>query len=193
MLLVASHARAAEESEYARTGPYIGVGLVWAPSVFDVGGAEAAIPPASQKLSRSISTSNQFGLDARIGYRFHPHLAAEADYQWIPGFDLDRQNVGNVASVDTLAFTVNGKVFLTTDRLQPYFVGGVGLLHANTSPRVSGFDGNGSAFAGRAGVGADYYVLSNFVLNVEFSAVLPTSNVGDVRFLPLVAGAQYRF
>ena len=44
-----------------------------------------------------------------------------------------------------------------------------------------------------AGVGADYYVRSDFLVNVEFSAVLPTSNVGDVRFLPLVFGAQYRF
>ena len=42
-------------------------------------------------------------------------------------------------------------------------------------------------------MGADYYVRSDFLVNVEFSAVLPTSKVGDVRFLPLVFGAQYRF
>jgi opacity protein-like surface antigen len=84
-------------------------------------------------------------------------------------------------------------VFALTDTFQPYFVGGIGFLHADTDPGVAGLAGDGTGFAGRAGVGADYYVRPNVVVSVEFSAVLPTGPVDDVRILPLVAAAQYRF
>jgi opacity protein-like surface antigen len=190
---VGARAAEAEEADYARTGLYAGVGFIYAPAVFDTGGAEAALTGPTRRLGTTISTDNSFGLDARVGYRFHPRLAAEADYQFVPGFSLDRRGVGTLADVTTHTFTLNGKVFALTDTIQPYFVGGVGFLHSNTDAAVAGFAGDGTGFAGRAGVGADYYVRPDLVVNIEFSAVLPTAPVEDVRFLPLVFGAQYRF
>ena len=87
-----------------------------------------------------------------------------------------------------------GKEFpLSPDHALTAFVGGIGLLYADTSPNTQGFAGDGTGFAGRAGVGADYYLRPDIVLNLEFSAVLPTSPVEDIRILPLVFGAQYRF
>lgn len=186
-------ASAEEANEHARSGPYLSLGFVWAASAFDTDAAEAALPAATRPLGTTISSGNAWGLDARAGYRFHPRVAAEAQYQYVPGFDLDRNVTGHVADVNTQTFTVNGKVFALTDTFQPYFVGGIGFLHADTDPGVAGLAGDGTGFAGRAGVGADYYVRPNVVVSVEFSAVLPTGPVDDVRILPLVAAAQYRF
>jgi opacity protein-like surface antigen len=193
MLLWSVGAHAAEDVDHARTGLYAGVGFIYAPAVFDTSGAEAALSGRTRRLGTTISDDNSFGLDARVGYRVHPNLAAEADYQFVPGFSLERRGVGTVADVTTHTFTLNGKVFVLTDTLQPYVVGGIGFLHTDTDPAVAGFAGDGTGFAGRAGVGADYYLRPHLVINLEFSAVLPMAPIEDARFLPLVFGAQYRF
>lgn len=193
VLLCAGVARAAEEIDYARTGPYAGIGFIYAPAVFNVDDAEVALAAATRLSRIGITDDNSFGLDARAGYRFHPHLAAEADYQFIPGFSLSRSGGSRLADVTTHTFTLNGKAFAFTDTFQPYAVGGFGFLHANTDPALAGFGGNGTTFAGRAGVGADYYLRPDIVLNVEFSAVLPMAPIQGPRYLPLVFGAQYRF
>src|SRR5262245_25015069 len=186
-------ARAADEPEYARTGPYAGIGMIYAPGAFDVDGAERALPPATQRISRSIATKNSFGLDARAGYRLDPHVAAEADYQYLPGYEFELSNGGRLSDLTAHTLTFNGKLYAMTDRLQPYFVGGIGFVHTNVSPLLGGFEKSGTGFTGRVGAGADYYLRPDLVLNLEFSAVLTPAPLGDVRFLPLVFGAQYRF
>ena len=157
-----------------RNGLYMGLGLVYAPAAFDLGD--------------DLKTDNSFGLDARLGYRLCKRVAVEGQYQYVPGFDIDFEDQ-NVATINPNTFTLNGKVYaLPEDSLQPYFLGGIGFLHA----RSEGVDG-GTGFAGRVGIGADYYLTNNVILNVEFTAVLPTGPVSQLRVLPLVFGAQYRF
>jgi hypothetical protein len=75
ILLLAPTARAAEaekESPYARSGPYIGIGLVWAPSVFDMSGAEDAIPPRRDRWVRPSPIAISSGsMGASAGGSFH--------------------------------------------------------------------------------------------------------------------------
>lgn len=189
----AGGARGAEEIDYARTGPYAGVGFIYAPGAFGLDGAERALPAATRRISESIDAKNSFGLDARAGYRLHPHFAAEADYQFLPGFEFEQSNGGRLADMTTHTVTLNGKVYAFTDTFQPYFVGGIGFVHADLDPLLAGFEKSGTGFTGRVGAGADYYLRPDIVLTVEFSAVLTPAPLGDVRFLPLVFGAQYRF
>jgi opacity protein-like surface antigen len=163
-----------------REGLYMGLGLVYAPSAFDLGD--------------DLKTDNSFGLDARLGYRLCKRVAVEGQYQYVPGFDVDFED-HNIATINTNTFTLNGKVYaLPEDSLQPYFLGGIGFLHAGGHSDIPGASLSGATgFAGRVGIGADYYLTNNVILNVEFTAVLPTGPVSDLRVLPLVFGAQYRF
>ena len=163
-----------------REGMYMGIGLVYAPSAFD--------------LPDGFKEDNSFGFDARLGYRLCKHVAVEGQYQYVPGFNIDFADQ-HVAKLNTNTFTLNGKVYaLAEDSLQPYFLGGLGFLHVGgDSSSAAGSVDTGTGFAGRVGIGADYYLTNNVILNVEFTAVLPTGPVSDYRVLPLVFGAQYRF
>jgi opacity protein-like surface antigen len=173
-------AEAEAEETPGQPGLYVGLGLIYAPSAFDIPGVE---------------TSNPFGLDARLGYRVTRRVAVEGQYQFIPGFDLDAAGGSPVATLTANTFTLNGKVYaLPDDSFQPYAVGGIGLVRFTGDSDVTGQSVRPeTAFAGRVGVGADYYVRPDIVVNVEFSALLPTQPVGDLKILPLVFGLQYRF
>jgi opacity protein-like surface antigen len=172
-------AEAEAEETPGQPGLYAGLGLIYAPSAFDIPG---------------IETSNPFGLDARLGYRVTRRVAVEGQYQFIPGFDLEAAR-SPVATVTANAFTLNGKIYaLPDDTFQPYAVGGIGLVRFTGDSDVTGQSLRPeTAFAGRVGVGADYYLRPDIVVNVEFSALLPTQPVGELKILPLVFGLQYRF
>lgn len=190
MLLVActglvTSARADDTADYARPGPYLGLGAVYAPSFFDLEDQERAV-------GRSLSNTHAWGLDARAGYRVLRHLAGEFAFQYLNGFDLEGNDV-DLGGIDMWSIGANGKVFAMTDRLQPYFIGGVGILHADADQDASGIRGSSTQFMGRVGVGADYYYDEHVVVNLEFSPVFPGSQLADFRYAPLTFGAQYRF
>src|SRR6185369_12836895 len=62
---------AVEEVDYARVGPYLGIGGVYAIELFDDSGARV---------------DNTGGFHVRGGYRFHPNFAVEALYEWYSEF-----------------------------------------------------------------------------------------------------------
>jgi len=185
----AASAPVAEESEYVRRGWYAGLGLVYAPAAFKLKDAERMLPPGGN----SLDGGNAFGLDVRAGYRLCPRFALEGNYQFVPGFEVERGGAGRLVDLSVHSLSMNGKLFLLTDTFQPYLMGGVGVLAANADTTLPGFSGDGTGFAGRVGAGADVYIRPDVVVDLEFSVVLPTGPVADVRYLPLVFGAQYRF
>jgi opacity protein-like surface antigen len=175
------------EDDLARSGPYAGLGLVWAAPVFDLDASERALGGGG------LGDSPAFGLDLRGGYRFHPHFAAEADFQWISGMDITQAG-HDLGEVSPWALTANMKAFILTGTLQPYAVGGIGIVHVKSDENVNlALPDGTTGFGGRIGAGADYYLRPNIVLNVEFAAVLPAGQLSRFRYLPLTFGTQYRF
>jgi opacity protein-like surface antigen len=180
-------AEADEEADPARTGPYAGLGLVYGAPVFDLEASEQRVGGGS------LGDSPSFGLDLRGGYRFHPHFAAEGNFQWVSGMEIEQagQELGDVSP---WTLTANMKAFILTGTFQPYVVGGVGILHVKGDESVDlALPDSTTGFTGRIGGGADYYLRPDIVLNVELSAVLPAGQVSRFRYLPLAFGAQYRF
>jgi hypothetical protein len=111
----------------------------------------------------------------------------------VNGFDVSAggYDLGRVRGVAT---TINGKGYLTTGRIQPYGVAGIGGLY------VAGFDrsldnilGVNGGFLARFGGGLDVYATEHFVVNAEATYDLPTGDVSSLRFVPVTLGAQYRF
>lgn len=174
--------QAAGEPDYGRKGFYAGAGVVYAPSVFDLGDLERAV-------GENLDSSTAFGADVRLGYRLCRWFSAEYQFQFLSGFDIEGGGE-TVLSLDTWSMGANGKWFWMTDTFQPYMVGGVGVV-SMTARR--GGSGTSTQFAGRLGVGADYYFRPQIVFNLEFAAVQPGGPLSDYRYLPLTFGAQYRF
>jgi opacity protein-like surface antigen len=180
-------AEAEAEADPARSGPYAGLGLVYGAPIFDLEASERAFG------SGSLGDSPGFGVDVRGGYRFHPHFAAEGNFQWVGGMDIEQAG-HDLGDVSPWTFTANMKAFILTGTFQPYVVGGVGIIHVKGDESVDlALPDSTTGFTGRIGAGADYYLRPNIVLNVEFTAVMPAGQVSRFRYLPLAAGAQYRF
>jgi Outer membrane protein beta-barrel domain len=193
-------------------------------------------PSAAIKKFR-VSSSESVGINARIGYRLRPYLAAEFQVDYIPPFETEViiTNVsaiakGNVkAGTATVLETFNSsqqmttamavlKILLPLGRVQPYAVGGGGIVHARTTgsylshctqeqfckedtsihgPVPNDVSGgalaDGFDFGFRAGGGVDLYMTEHLVLFWEGSAVIPVGKLNNLNYFSFAWGAQYRF
>lgn len=218
--LVASASAAAAEdevSEYARSGPYVGGGLALGISTFgnDPLGLEASLLSDLEMLeddvgaelelfSTTIRERESVGGLARIGYRILPRLAfeVEGEYQ-ATGFD-DEQRDDLDVDIETIVGTGNAKVFLLTDRIQPWLSLGAGVLYAEaegsaegragplpgSTPQVPLFENRvvkdtryELGFAMRFGGGFDYYATERVVVSMGVSYVLPFGSVDELRYV----------
>jgi opacity protein-like surface antigen len=165
-----------ETTDYARTGPYIGLGGNYAIELFDdnsVGGAR---------------TGNSAGIHAKAGWRVHPNFAGELRYEWFNEFDLDPGHI------DAWMITINGKGYILTGRVQPYGLVGLGLLHGDGSAgNFAGAAHPSNGFAMRFGGGLEVYATENLVLGPEFAYVLPTGSANDLDMFTVAFGLAWRF
>ena len=205
LVLCAASPASGETDDYARRGLYAGVGGAYVIEQFDLPDATLRLPE-SPISHFDVDGGDSWGAEARVGYRFHPNLAAEGQLQYYDNFGIDVAEPAD-ASPSREFFTLNGLSFMGnvkgypfTGRVQPYGLVGLGLLwlhaiHAQ-APRVGlddRFDDHEVGFAGRIGVGIDGYLTQNLLLNVEASYLLPTGDVSDFRMVPISLGVQYRF
>ena len=262
-MAVASHAQEDwETSPYHRPGFYAGLSGVLA---FEQGlqetleesiggaidiysdkrgrGAPTGFGPTAPIKKFSLSSGDSVGINARIGYRLRPYLAAEFQVDYIPPFETD-VIITNVAAANGTSGTPTAgvkagditvletfhsthqmttamaalKILLPLGRVQPYVVGGGGIVYAKTTGSylshctqqvscreftsnhgpvpndisggalVGGFD-----FGFRAGGGIDLYMTEHLVLFWEGSAIIPVGKLNNLNFFSFAWGAQYRF
>lgn len=122
---------------------------------------------------------------------------------------------------EMISGTVNAKIFFPLGRVQPYAIGGGGLVHAKTTggylsfctrtPQCQPGDGSGGLgdgppldagkgiledgldFAFRAGGGVDLYLTEHFLFNWEAGAMLPIGTLQNLNYYFFNWGLQYRF
>ena len=159
------------QDDYARTGPYLGVGLGLGFENFQGTGG--------------LDIDTGIGVDAWGGYRFHPNIAAEAQVEY-----LDRFDAGPLKG-NALTFTGNLKGYAMTGRVQPFAVVGVGV----TRGEVEAFGGSVSetGFSSRFGGGVDLYISESVSVGATASYVLTTGDIDGFDYVSLVFGVQYRF
>lgn len=134
------------------------------------------------------------GASGSFGWRFHPRFSAEIQGDWIrpATVELGSADVGNVEGT---IFTLNGKVYALTGRIQPYGLVGIGggwINLQDTATQVS-FSKEGGGFAARFGAGSDFYLSHAFGLTVGTDFVLPTGAIGDYPHLRFLSGFFLRF
>jgi len=175
--LLGSPVRAQEAAEpaedFGRDSLYGGLGLIYGVANFN-----------NNKFLPGSDSSNTLGMDVRAGYRFHPNLAAEANFQWLNNFEFKKDGTKVESSPRT--FTANIKGYPLTGRFQPYGVGGIGILYERTTGRD-----NLQEFMGRVGLGLDVFVTNNIVANIEFAYGLPIGDLDEYHYFPIVFGIQY--
>ena len=204
-LLVAC-AASAEDDAFAQPGVYVGLaGSVAIPIQLD--------EPFEAAVVDHVEADAGLGLHTRVGYRFHPRVAAEVHFEWLAGFDVSLDSVyrpspssgTHVATAALWTLTGDAKFYLLRGEVQPFLLAGAGVLSANvtdevdrsepTNPLVDlpDLSDRSSGFAARFGAGFDYYLSEHFSLNFDASYVLPTGAVEDFDYVSVGWGLQYRF
>jgi opacity protein-like surface antigen len=170
---------ASADEVYERSGVYMVVSGV---SAFATFSTEPSVSPES---------IHSFGFSARLGYRIHPRWAAEAQYEWVNGWDLNRFDT-TVGKLDrSNAGSVNGKFYILTDRLQPYATVGLGV--ASMREHKGGEHERLTNFMVKGGLGMDWYINETVGLNLETTFVAPTGSLSDYHYLALNWGVFLRF
>ena len=194
-----------EDNPYARSGFYIGL----AGSL----GVDAALEDKLEKavtntLMTSVGTNvdEKIGLNARIGYRFHPRIAGEAQFEWITEAGISFKGVPfgkDAIKLERWTYTANAKAYLGTGIVQPFLLVGLGLMSAQLKgdviadleddPLVFSVSETKEAFAARFGGGIEIYATDYVVINLDASYVLPTGALDDFDYISIGWGVMVRF
>jgi opacity protein-like surface antigen len=178
--------------------------------------------PGNYSFSVSDIDSDAFGASGRVGYRCHPYISSELQFEVLSDFDgaIDETTVNTWPSaaddvlrnfdldLETLVFTVNAKGHLMTGRYQPFVLAGLGFMRMETKAYdktsqaaldAAGRDRAPQAsdrrveVAARFGGGIDFYITENWVATAEASYLLPTGKLEDMDYYSIGLGLQYRF
>lgn len=153
---------AGEQKNYARPGGYFGVNGAF----------------ALENFPNDVDPSHSFGASARLGYRFIPLFAAEAEVDWYDDFDTGSNN---------FSATANAKLYpeMWTGRVQFYILGGLGFAKLDVDEELT-------ELLGKAGIGLDIYLTEHIVVNIEASYAMPFADLEDYQYAPIKWGLQYR-
>jgi opacity protein-like surface antigen len=190
-----------DPDDFARRGFFVGVEGSYAAETFE--------SDANQDLDKVLGTSadlsvdNSLGVNGRVGYRCHSRFSAEAQFEWLGGFDSDFSTMGGAPygkmKYEPFVATTNVRGYLLTGRYQPFLLVGAGMMTVNQNLRSEsvgiGLSRNqsDSGFAMRFGGGIDLYATKNFVVSLETDYVKPFGNVDTFHYVSIGWGVQYRF
>ena len=203
--LLAPTIGAAQVEPYAREGPFVGGGFMYAVEQFDLHGLE-------DETGARLHATDGVGLDLRGGYRLHPNFAVEGNMQFYGDMELesDRHDHSHHHDPDVVGFNfaANAKAYPFTGRVQPYglFGMGVGVLSIDFSGDDFDHDHHhhdtqdDAAFMLRFGGGIDVYVTPKVLIFTEASYNYLTTDLHfqggpgiGADLIPITIGAQYRF
>jgi opacity protein-like surface antigen len=192
-ILTAAFSASAQDSEFARSGPYLGI----AGSVGFYTGLEDEIEEIALALGYIVTADvdASLGFNARAGYRVSPWVAVELEYEHLLPADAEVEGI-EFAEVRTLAFTGNVKVYPLHGRFQPFVIAGLGSASQRLEDSFgAGLEETDTVAAGRFGGGLDAYVTRNVALSLEVTYLLPFSdlNEADGNYVSIGWGVQYRF
>jgi opacity protein-like surface antigen len=205
LALVVGPARAEDDIESRRSGPYVGVNAGVAIPNFNFGHF-ATPPPFQARTSEEVSVE----VLARAGWRLFPHVAIEGQYEWIREWELKTKRE-QCAQASAQVFTGNVRVFAPFDAVHPYLVGGAGAGRFKSRARRVRFDNSGIndcvpkpgmastqedwELAVRLGGGLDVYITRHVTFNLEASTIYAPDKVWDEEFpfVSISGGLGYRF
>ncbi|MFP6655798.1 MAG: outer membrane beta-barrel protein [Myxococcota bacterium] len=176
-----------EDMEYARPGLYVGASAI--------GGSSVRL----DSLYRGVAFDPEIlvapGAEFYFGYRADPAVAFEVEADYLPASKIDLDGLDGATELETWTITVNSKFFFMHQRIQPYGLVGLGVMHiAFEDQEGFEFDGNEFGVIFKFGAGIDYYITRNLVASIGADYVLPAAeSLEDLDLVTFGLGAQIRF
>jgi len=155
-------------------GVYVGLGPMYSIAAFDF--------PAT-----TTGTQNSWGLDARVGYRLHPHLGLEVNYQWAARYEITSGGM-QLNTVETSTVTGNARIFIFDGPIAPYATLGIGFMNADFAR-----PGDRTEGAFRGGGGVQFFFTEHLGAYFDVTYLAPFRSLSDYAAVPFVLGAAYKF
>lgn len=165
-----------------------------------------------EKTAHQINASYGWGVNSRVGYRFSEMFAAELLFEGMVEFDSDSGSRNEERdNLDRKIYSLmpNVKFFPIEGFCEPYLSigGGWMLADAGNNNRVTkngpkpanlhiahGGVEDGSGFAMRFGLGADFYATEQIFISPEVAYMLPlTDNINNYDYLSVSLSVGYAF
>jgi hypothetical protein len=178
---------------YDRTGFHVGLGGVYAFEEFGYDIDNLGVGVAFEG-NFNPGFDDSAGIDVLLGYRVHPGVDVEFQYEWLEGFDSTRGDPP--LEIDTHLVVFNARGFLLTGRWQPYGLVGAGVLIANTEIVHSSFKKPFDTDVGpvfRFGGGLDFYATPHWVIGLDGAYLLAIADVKHADHGTLALKFRYRF
>lgn len=206
LALLVARTATADGADFARSGAYLGAGATWVTDLFEDAASDYASDLAGSSVSVEIDDS--WGAQAVLGYRVLSFLAIEAQYEHVDELEIEASGAGVAGRVELEGHVLTGnlKLVIPTWRIQPYLLGGIGVVWYDASGTISGLGTavfeDDRAFAGRVGAGLDLYLTRSWLLEVGATAVLSTEKISSnataedldgLHYVAAGATLQYRF
>ena len=184
-----------EVDDYTRAGFYGGVGVIGASfrtlddqiasQLESLGYAATEVDPA-------------LGFEVYVGYRAHPNLAVEAEFELVPEFDIDSDSpasAGTLAETEVMTASVAAHLILPLGSWQPYATVGIGVMDAEVVDTLSlgGVAQDETDLVGRFGGGLDFYFTEHIVGRASIDYYIPGDKLHQLDYVSFGAGVQYRF
>lgn len=166
-----------ENSDYTRTGPYVSFSGAFAFETW----------PDSNK---DAGAEDSFGFNLRVGARTSQWVSVELELEYIDDFFPNEKLDFGVVSVFG-----NTRLYPLSGRIQPYALGGLGIVATVVDHRETGssFGQSTADWGFRLGAGVDLYYTDHIALSVEAVQVFTVGSVKDINHVSLGVGILYRF
>ncbi|HEB88458.1 MAG TPA: porin family protein [Deltaproteobacteria bacterium] len=152
-----------------------------------------------------------WGVNGRVGYRFHPRFAVQLQGEWISTFEIatskgrreEPRGKQQIEDIETWVATADARFFLLTGRVQPNLALGIGAMGIDVknrssagrggTPSVTSDRSDGTDLAARMGAGVDFVLNRNFFVGLDVSYVIPTGEIQDFDYVSIVFGFGLRY
>jgi opacity protein-like surface antigen len=200
-----------EDHDFDREGFYIGAGAfgAWFRESDDAFEEEVGLRKSRILKDPYVKADTDYmsGADVRIGYRLNPHFAVEIESHINPSTTVTIKHretdpndtsqtvdVKSTVSLETVNVTANLKYFVLTDRIQPFFLVGVGIANYEIQDDAGLLTSDaGTGVAWRFATGVDYYLTRNILVALDANYIHPKASVKDYDYISIGLGLQYRF
>jgi len=173
ILALAAAGCAVTKTPYSRDGFYAGAMAIASVSSFDdVNGAD---------LGDSDVVG---GIGLRGGFRFRDQFAAEVVYEGNQEFEFD-----NSVDVESQSFSVNGKFYPFTNRVQPYVLAGIGQFDAE----IDAVSFDEAELFYRLGFGVEGYLSRTVAAVFELDWNQPSGDLDELTYTAAQLGVLFRF
>ena len=150
---------------------------------------------------------NTWGINAKVGYRFHELLMFEFNFDYLNNFESDdsfsllgeKVDSDTEVTVYTYMLALKGYAPVYSDNVMFFVTLGGGVMHADVDTKVRGVGVSTSDSddevdgCGKIGLGFDFFPIQNFSVGIEGNYTFGFGDVDDIRYFNFTLGGAYHF